>query len=256
MALTRYAVLLALLAGCASISAPPRSAVRDPAIQACDQWFAALNEETRRAGVRDAGAWMIPAFPYLRADRYTASFGAAARRKPDAAAQWVERMRALDQEARTVEIANLPAASLDKLEAGGRGSALARTQECGRQLMAADAGDALQQFRVGPFTDGHGRDGHLAGDHLLGQPLKVAGGRDAVREQDGVFEPGGRGHQHQQAAAVDRRADAVAPSVHRFLPWIFLRAIVTPPPGPASPHVRPADRRRRSTSRSAPAPRR
>jgi hypothetical protein len=141
-------VLLVLLAGCASISAPPRSAVRDPAIQACDQWFAALNEETRRAGVRDAGAWMIPAFPYLRADRYTASFGAAARRKPDAAAQWVERMRALDQEARTVEIANLPAASLDKLEAGGRGSALARTQECGRQLMAADAGDASLAARL------------------------------------------------------------------------------------------------------------
>ena len=144
----RYALLLIVLAGCASVSAPPRAGVRDPAIEACDQWFTALNDETRRAGVRDGGAWLVPAFPYLRADRYTASLGAPAQQGSEAAAQWVERMRALDQDARSMEIANLPPAAVDRLQAGGRESAVTRTQECGRQLMAADSSDATLAARL------------------------------------------------------------------------------------------------------------
>ena len=40
----------------------------------CVNWFAKLDHAIDRAGVRDAEAYRVPGFPYLRVNRFLASF--------------------------------------------------------------------------------------------------------------------------------------------------------------------------------------
>ena len=63
----------------------------------------------RQQGVGDAGARPVPGFPYLRVDRFLASFRAEV--KDEAAfREWAGHLRRLDQEARRIELQNLPRA--------------------------------------------------------------------------------------------------------------------------------------------------
>lgn len=90
-----------LLAGCAGVAEPAGGQVAD-----CRTAFAEIDARVEALGVRDAEAARVSGFPYLRVNRFLASFRAepmeGARR--DA---WVERMRELDRQARRVELANL-----------------------------------------------------------------------------------------------------------------------------------------------------
>src|SRR5690242_19434071 len=94
-----------------TLEAPLKSNLDSPsaARRACANWFAQLDATVDRAAVRDAGAYRIPGFPYLRVDRFTASFRDQARDDPRKFEAWIERMRQLDAEARGYDIANLPA---------------------------------------------------------------------------------------------------------------------------------------------------
>ena len=94
--------LLLSLAGCAGVVEPGGGRVAD-----CRAVFAEIDGLVEAAGVRDAEAAKVSGFPYLRVNRFLASF----RREPMERARrdaWVERMRALDRQARWVELANLP----------------------------------------------------------------------------------------------------------------------------------------------------
>jgi len=136
---------LSLAFGCATVQQPQRSRLHDPdaKVQSCARWFAVLDAQTSQAGVRDAGAFPVAGFPYLRVDRYTASLVTRAARDPEAFEQWVALMRRLDRDARRAEAANLPPRSLEVLELA-RPEIAQRSEECAERLRAADLHDPAE----------------------------------------------------------------------------------------------------------------
>ncbi|MCU0770094.1 MAG: hypothetical protein MUD07_12435 [Burkholderiaceae bacterium] len=139
-----------MLAGCAAPRDPYAAApaseqlARSDALGDCLRRLQQLDARIEAAGVRDAQELRVDGFPFLRADRATVArspatdamaAGGAAAGAVDAAAlaqAQVERMAALDAEARTMEAANL---RLDAAE-------LAALQRCRADLLAALRADA------------------------------------------------------------------------------------------------------------------
>ena len=149
-ALLLFATLV--LAGCAwtpTVAALREPGVGAPGLLACADWYAALDARTEQEGVRDAGAARIAGFAHLRMDRFTASWrdvlGAAAQ-QPGAdgrRAAVVQRLLALDLQARSHEIANLPGETRVALASlGGFGASadamLEPTRSCGARLATYD----------------------------------------------------------------------------------------------------------------------
>lgn len=104
-----YLLMLALLSGCTSAARQPGAATLTDR-----NAFVELDKVIDAAGGRDAGAVQIPGFPYLRVDRFLASFADEVD-EPTRFSAWVEQMAALDDEARAIELANLPQAELPQL---------------------------------------------------------------------------------------------------------------------------------------------
>ncbi len=101
-----------LIAGCAAPAVPP-SADADPT---CRQFLLALDHAVDVTGVRDQGPRPIPGFPYLRVDRFLASF--TDELDDDARfTAWSVRLAHLDREARRFEITHLPAPEKRRLAA-------------------------------------------------------------------------------------------------------------------------------------------
>jgi hypothetical protein len=65
-------ILIGSLASCAGVESPLDGDVI-PQTADCARWLAKIDQAVERAGVRDAGAYRIPGFPYLRIDRFSAS---------------------------------------------------------------------------------------------------------------------------------------------------------------------------------------
>jgi len=72
----------------------------------CARYFEALDQAVYEAGVVDRQARRIPGFPYLRVNRFLASFADKNLEEP-ALADWLDRLQTLDREARKEEIDNL-----------------------------------------------------------------------------------------------------------------------------------------------------
>jgi hypothetical protein len=128
------------LAACATfdLSRDPSPLPVTRAESPCSQWLAAVDGAVVRAGVNDAASYSVPGFPYLRVDRFTASF---ARQAPDddaLFAAWTNAARALDREGRAVEMRNLPSTVLIEIGAGTIEAAMSRTDSCADRLMASD----------------------------------------------------------------------------------------------------------------------
>lgn len=105
-------LLALLLTGCAApVVRPPVES--DPA---CRQFLDAMDQAVDAAGVRDQGPPRVPGFPYLRVDRFLASFAGEVVLAPRFDA-WVERLARLDAEARRYELANLPQGERRRLAA-------------------------------------------------------------------------------------------------------------------------------------------
>ncbi len=98
-----WQLLVPLLAGCAAPAVQPST----NADLNCRQYLTALDRAVDTAKVRDQGPRPIPGFPYLRVNRFLASFGDEVDDEARFAA-WVSRLARLDQDARTFEITNLP----------------------------------------------------------------------------------------------------------------------------------------------------
>ncbi|MDX1376561.1 MAG: hypothetical protein R3357_13410 [Burkholderiales bacterium] len=138
---SRLACMAAVLvAGCAPLQAPQRAhlAADDPALRGCAAWYRDLDAAVERAGVGDAQATRVPGYPYLRLDRFTASFAGQALRDAHVFDAWLARARTLEREARRVELANLPRGALQENDA----AALARSESCAGTLSARDLADA------------------------------------------------------------------------------------------------------------------
>jgi hypothetical protein len=145
---------LLLQAACAGSPADWQNA--DPGIVACRNAYRIVDQAVERTGVRDAEAHRPDAFRYLRSNRFLASF-ADRPLSDEAFAAWVERMIALDQEGRTVELMNLPLEARPALQArldaaGAPGDWL---EVCPARLRAAELGtaagrDALREAALVP----------------------------------------------------------------------------------------------------------
>ncbi len=159
----RFALpFVVVLAGCAAQPAleAARLASSSPEVASCAQWFQALDNEVEAAGVRDLQYFAVPGFPYLRTDRFLASSLGHAAADASAFAALADRMLDHDRESRSYEIANLPAASVEKWADmrldDSRDAALHRSVRCGRLLREVELakpelrGALLERAAVAP----------------------------------------------------------------------------------------------------------
>jgi hypothetical protein len=121
-------VVLAAAAGCASLQPEPAS----EAVQACDVWYAGLDEAIDAAGVRDAQDTRVSGFPYLRVDRLHAALRDKAAANDAAMHAFGDALLELDLLARRHELRNLGDTRSSAQEA------FQRTVECGRLLRELD----------------------------------------------------------------------------------------------------------------------
>ncbi|KAB7619571.1 hypothetical protein [Alkalilimnicola sp. S0819] len=134
-------VLLALLlGGCAVAPRESRSPLvgQDDELGACARLYRQVDTAVARAGVRDAGSFRVAGFPWLRVDRFLASFRDEPMSEP-AFQQWVAHMRALDRQARAAELGRLP--DIQSLPGGNAAALQARLARCAQTLRAARLGD-------------------------------------------------------------------------------------------------------------------
>lgn len=159
-------VVAAALAGCAApnpyASAPVAQHLeRDDDVGYCARLFADLDHRIDTLGVRDAETTRIAGYPYLRVDRLTEALAERADdgRRRDA---WLARMAALDDMARTAELAN----------AGLPDDDLAR---CRVLLAAADAGRDAELRARARVPDDYSREARALGLYPLTRYALAAG---------------------------------------------------------------------------------
>jgi hypothetical protein len=140
---------LASLAACTTLTGGVGGAraVTGPAGD-CLVFLDELDRVVDLEGSRDGGEHRIAGFPYLRVDRFTASFGADANADDVRYRAWVERMRAIDDEARGYEIANLPDEAFPVLRTLSREQVVARSRTCGKLLVDEHAMKPVQRQRL------------------------------------------------------------------------------------------------------------
>ncbi len=148
--------LLLSVAGCAGtgILQRDRQSSADSAersITSCIEHFSILDKTIDAAGVRDGGEARMENFPYLRVNRFLASFANDFQRKDaDNAARfsaWVAELGALDHAARVAEISNLPMAALAMLQLS-KSDIHARTNNCAALMIATDINDSTQRTNI------------------------------------------------------------------------------------------------------------
>ena len=132
--------LAVLAGGCAGIDVhPARHAPTADNYAACARFFGALDRAVTEAGVRDVQSHPVAGYPYLRVDRFLASF----RHRPldiGMERRWVDRLQALGTTARHIEVTNLPPdrrASLMAKSPGGR-PLEAAVDRCAAAMRAED----------------------------------------------------------------------------------------------------------------------
>lgn len=145
----------------------------------CRAFYADLDHQVERAGVRDGGAPRVAGYPYLRTDRFLASF---ADETGDEAAfsAWVAQLRARDQTARAAELRNLGQADA--------AAALERGARCGAQLAALELATPAQRAQLRGrvrVPDDYSLVARGLGFYPVAVPflnLGIAGYHDEVRE--------------------------------------------------------------------------
>jgi hypothetical protein len=104
----------------------------------CADFFASLDKKTEAAAVIDPGVFRVENYPYLRVNRFIASFREEVNGR-DSFVAWTKQMQALDQNARQYEIANLPDSAVAMLDAvNGRAGLYNKVAACGDILKEAD----------------------------------------------------------------------------------------------------------------------
>ena len=138
--ITATAWLTVFLAGCAVTGAPhPRHEATTGTHARCSLFFNRLQRAVSEAGVRDSQARPVSGYPYLRVNRFLASFrheqltGATIN-------QWVDRLQALGMAAWHVELTNLPAERRMRLtkEMPGSRTLEQSVGQCAAEMRAVD----------------------------------------------------------------------------------------------------------------------
>lgn len=105
---------------------------------ACADFFASLDDAAKRSGARDAGAFRVEGYPYLRVNRLLTSFNAEVADDEKFEA-WLDRLQGLDRLGRFHELENLPAEQHALLLQQANGSDLyERIIRCGDLLRSND----------------------------------------------------------------------------------------------------------------------
>jgi hypothetical protein len=129
-----------ILAACAIMPEISRSThVGDSGpVGSCASFFALLDQHTEEAGALDPGAFRVRNYPYLRVNRFLASFRTEVEERESFAA-WLDQMQALDQNARRSEIANLAMDHKDTLSSENEKDQLfSKVVTCGNLLRSVD----------------------------------------------------------------------------------------------------------------------
>lgn len=137
------------MAGCTSIGQVSQASdtpSSDTVVRDCVEHFNRLDAAIDDAGVRDGAEARVLGFPYLRVNRFLASFvtdPGILRPGADTTFQaWMDAMRELDRVSHEVEILNLPAASAAAIAGMSKKEMRAKTSECAMLMMGADADKA------------------------------------------------------------------------------------------------------------------
>ena len=134
-----------LLAGCAVAPLQPLSPAQQAKDQ-CGEVFRRVDGAVAESGVADGMGARVAGFPYLRVNRFLASYARGELSDPQYG-EWMDRMIAIGAEARALELANLSAAAAARLASGLRAidARFTRTEsalaECAALLAAFDRAD-------------------------------------------------------------------------------------------------------------------
>ncbi len=162
---------LSAVAGCASVGDAQKNQQTSAKLTAalCSEHFDHLDTTINATGVRDGGEARVENFPYLRVNRFLASFVADFQTENARAsagfAAWVVELRTLDLAAREAEISNLPTAAL---AASGlsRSDIRARTANCAALMMTTDISNPTR--RAAMVTAARVQDDYSMFKRLLG----------------------------------------------------------------------------------------
>lgn len=137
---------IAAIGGCARTPVMPITPVPPAQLSItveCRQFFARLDRAIKRAKVRDTQAVRVPGFPYVRANRFLASFRDQVL-EPEAFTAWVDRLQRLAEQGYAVEIANLPRAQREALRQSlplalaRNGALMDNVRSCGKRSRSED----------------------------------------------------------------------------------------------------------------------
>ena len=145
-----FCLLAILFSGCAMLPVPTRSdrIGETGPLGSCADFFASLDKRTEVAEVLDPGVFRVKNYPYLRVNRFIASFREEVDDQP-AFVAWTDRMQALDQDARQYEIANLPDSEVAMLDSvNGRAGLYNKVATCGDLLKEADFQDIERRQKL------------------------------------------------------------------------------------------------------------
>lgn len=138
---TALVIALLVLSGCAGLG---KRKLHDVPIGSQADWsfLVALDHLVEQHGIRDAGRFSVPGFPYLRTDRFLESMQSRLA-TPEMQRHWIARMQQADLSSRRREIGNLPATALEALSdwvetAPELETVYARSVQASNQLLEAD----------------------------------------------------------------------------------------------------------------------
>jgi hypothetical protein len=157
-----------LLSGCAVWPEPTRSmhVGATGVLGGCAEFFAMLDRQIVTADAIDAGYTRVEHHPYLRTDRFIASFRNEVDASP-AFAAWVDHMQALDMSARRFEIASLSGPNIAALASvNTRDELVDRIRVCGNLLKSVEFSDVGQKERL--RQDAAARDEYIPLRRILG----------------------------------------------------------------------------------------
>ena len=179
---------------------------------ACADWFAALDKQIDDSGVRDVGSHRVAGHPYLRADRFSASFRAVAQEPGPAFDSWVDRLRELDLKARAAELRQLAPGAITPLAATVP-DALNKVNACGATLMHEDLASAEGRARLGRLAvvpDDYAEWVHASGVYAVASIPFSMGVKGWYREAQTMFRETAAGEAHAHDL---RRVEPSGPDV-------------------------------------------
>jgi hypothetical protein len=106
----------------------------------CQEFFERLDEKVREADVRDASAFSVPGFPYLRTSRFLSVLKERLKDEQEREV-WVRWMQDLDLRSRKKEISNLPdpmVLSLTPKDRPDRENLYGQVESCSYELLSHD----------------------------------------------------------------------------------------------------------------------